>query len=90
MRGLVGSLLTFNTEGLGFVMTAMFVAIFMDQLGKEDKPYTAIIGLGATVSCLIIFGSESFMIPAMLMILVLLTVFRKPISKVYEKEEASK
>ena len=88
--GIVGSLLTFNTEGLGFVMTAMFVAIFMDQVMKEDKPYTAIIGLGATAACLVIFGPESFMIPAMLTILVLLTVFRKPISKVYEGEEEAK
>ena len=85
--GLAGSLLKFNTEGIGFVMTAMFVAIFMDQFMKEDKPYTALTGIGSTVVCLIIFGPDSFMIPAMLTILVLLTVFRRPLSKVYEEEE---
>lgn len=79
--GLVGSLLTFNTDGLEFIMTAMFVVIFMEQWFKEKKHYTALIGVMASVGCLIIFGSESFMIPTMICILFMLTVFRKPIEK---------
>lgn len=79
--GLVGSLLNFNTKGLDFVMTAMFVTIFTDQWMKEKKKYGGIIGIGATVICLILFGSESFMIPAMLSILILLILFRKTIEK---------
>ncbi len=79
--GLVGSLLTFNTKGLDFVMTAMFVTIFMEQWMKERKKYTGLIGIGATAACLILFGPDSFMIPAMLAILMLLTAFKGPISK---------
>ena len=76
--GLIGSLLSFNTEGLDFVMTAMFVVIFLEQLRKEKKPYTALIGLGSSLICLLIFGADSFLIPAMICILVLLTVLKGP------------
>lgn len=79
--GLVGSLFTFNTEGLDFVMTAMFVVIFLEQLLKEKKHYTAAIGTGASILCLLLFGSDSFLIPTMICILCLLTFFRRPIEK---------
>ena len=79
--GLVGSLLQFNTEGLDFVMTAMFVVIFMEQWLKEKKHYTALIGLVGTLVCRLAFGADNFMIPTMLCILVCLTVLKKPIEK---------
>ena len=75
--GLVGSFLKFNTKGLDFVMTAMFVTIFMNQWMKEKKKYTGLIGIGATAACLVLFGAKSFMVPAMVTILILLTIFRK-------------
>lgn len=81
LGGVLGSYLNFNTEGLDFVMTAMFVVIFLEQWLKEKKHYTAYIGLAAAVLCLILFGTDSFMIPTMVSILVLLTAFRKPIEK---------
>lgn len=79
--GLVGSLIPFDTKGLDFVMTAMFVVIFLDQLAKEKKHYTSLIGLLASVVCLLIFGADSFMIPTMLLILLLLGLLRKPIER---------
>ncbi|MBR0383038.1 MAG: AzlC family ABC transporter permease [Eubacterium sp.] len=85
--GLVGSFLKFNTKGLDFVMTAMFVVIFMEQWMKEKKKYTGLIGLACALACLMIFGPDAFMVPAMLMILVILTLLRKPIGKVYLSEE---
>lgn len=45
MGGILGAFLTFNTEGLDFVMTAMFVVIFLEQWLKEKKHYTALIGV---------------------------------------------
>ena len=81
LGGALGSLITFNTEGLDFVMTAMFVVIFLDQWLKEKKHYTALIGVIASAMCLLIFGAESFMIPTMICILFLLTALRKPIEK---------
>jgi len=82
LGGLVGSVLTFNTEGLEFVMTAMFAVIFLEQLLKEKNHSTAVIGLAASVVCLVIFGADSFLVPAMACILLLLTGFRKPLENV--------
>ncbi len=79
--GLLGSVLDFNTEGLDFVMTAMFVVIFLEQLLKEKNHSTAVIGLAASVLCLVLFGADSFLLPTMACILLLLTAFRKPLEK---------
>ena len=79
--GLLGSFITFNTDGLSFVMTAMFVVIFLDQWLKEKQHISSVIGLGVSLLCLIIFGKDSFMIPTMICIVVMLTLFRKPIEK---------
>lgn len=79
--GLVGSLLRFNTDGISFVMTAMFVVIFLEQWLKEKRHISAYIGLGASAICLIIFGADSFMIPTMVAIIFLLAVLRKPLER---------
>ena len=76
--GILGSLVTFNTEGLDFVMTAMFVVIFLEQWLQSRQHRSALIGLGAAVLCLLIFGADRFIIPTMLLILVALTLFYKP------------
>lgn len=81
LGGLLGSLIHFDTEGLNFVMTAMFVVIFLEQLMKEKKHYTALIGTGAALICRLCFGADSFMVPTMLCILALLAIFQKPIEK---------
>lgn len=74
--GIIGSLLKINTDGISFVMTAMFVVIFMDQWLKENQHLSSLIGLGVSLICLLIFGVDSFMIPTMITIVVLLTVLR--------------
>lgn len=74
--GIIDSLLKINTDGISFVMTAMFVVIFMDQWLKEDQHLSSLIGLGVSLICLLIFGVDSFMIPTMITIVVLLTVLR--------------
>lgn len=77
--GLVGLLLTIDTKGIDFVMTAMFVVIFLDQFLKDKQHYSAVIGVIMSIICLYIFGADSFLIPTMICIVVLLTIFRKPI-----------
>ena len=79
--GIIGSLLKINTDGISFVMTAMFVVIFMDQWLKEDQHLSSLIGLGVSLICLLIFGADSFMIPTMITIVVLLTVLRHRLEK---------
>ena len=79
--GIVGSMLTFNTEGLDFVMTAMFVVIFLEQWLKEKKHYTAFIGVASSIACRLCFGADSFLVPTMICIVAFLTAFKKPIEK---------
>jgi 4-azaleucine resistance transporter AzlC len=79
--GLLGSLIHFDTDGISFVMTAMFVVIFMEQWSKEAHHISAYIGLGVSLVCLIFFGADSFMIPTMLLIIGLLAALRRPLEK---------
>lgn len=81
LGGIFGSLLRFNTQGLEFVMTAMFVVIFLEHWQKEKNHLAAVLGLALPVGCLLIFGAESFMIPAMLTIVLALTLLRSPLEK---------
>ena len=76
LGGIFGSFIQFDTEGLEFVMTAMFVVIFLEQWLKEKSHTSSLAGLGISLLCLVIFGSENFIIPAMLMILAALTLLR--------------
>ncbi|WP_368901719.1 AzlC family ABC transporter permease [Oceanobacillus oncorhynchi] len=78
---LFSSLITFNTDGLEFVMTALFVVIFLDQWMKERNHISSLIGIAASVLCLILFGTENFIIPAMLIILIFLSIIKKFITK---------
>lgn len=81
LGGIFGSLISFNTEGLDFVMTAMFVVIFLEQWLKEDSHLSSLLGLGLSALCLLAFGPDRFMIPAMLAILGTLILLRKPMEK---------
>lgn len=81
LGGIFGSAVTFNTEGLGFVMTAMFVVIFIEQWRKEKTHISAIAGLCISLLCLLIFGTDDFIVPAMLAILGVLSLLKKPIEK---------
>ena len=81
LGGILGGLITFNTEGLDFVLTAMFVVIFLEQWLKEKKHYTALIGLGVSALCLVLFGADRFLIPSMCGILLLLVGLRQPLEK---------
>lgn len=72
LGAIVGTLVHFNSEGIDFVLTALFVTVFLEQWMTTKKHTPALIGIGASVICLLIFGSESFLIPAMLVIALLL------------------
>lgn len=81
LGGIFGSLLRFNTQGLDFVMTAMFVVIFLEQWLKEKRHESALLGLGISLVCLLAFGADHFIIPAMLATLGVLTLLRRPLEK---------
>lgn len=80
----LGEVIPFSTEGIDFVMTAMFAVIFLEQWLKEKHHAASVIGVASSIVCLLLFGSESFIIPTMLCMLVLLAAFRRPIEKAGE------
>lgn len=76
LGGIFGSLIHFSTEGLDFVMTAMFVVIFLEQWLKEKNHVSAVMGVVLSLLCLVAFGADDFMIPSMLAIFAALTLMR--------------
>lgn len=75
---IIGSLLTINTTGLDFAMTALFIVIVLDQYLTTDKHLYTYIGFGISIACLVIFGSEAFIIPSMIVIILsLIYVYQK-------------
>jgi len=77
LGALAGSLLPINYEGIEFVLTALFVTIFVEQWLSTKNHAPAIIGVAATAACLAIFGKNVFLIPSMVIIALLLTLMRK-------------
>lgn len=77
LGSLLGSVLPFSTEGIDFALTALFVSVFMEQWLSTKDHVPALMGLGASVLCLLFFGPDSFLIPSMLLILLGLTLYRR-------------
>lgn len=69
LGGLLGNVLHFNTEGLDFVLTALFVVLFLEQWKVKENRAAGVIGMACAVISLIVFGSENLVIPAMVLIL---------------------
>ena len=79
LGSLAGAILPFSSEGVDFAMTALFVTVFVEQWLSDKEHRPALIGLGATLLCLLVFNSDSFLIPAMVLILLSLALLKKPI-----------
>ena len=77
LGAVIGSVVKFNSEGIDFALTALFLTVFIEQWRTAEKHAPAIIGVGASVLSLIIFGSENFLIPAMLVITLVLCVYKE-------------
>ena len=77
LGALAGTLLPINYEGVDFALTALFVTIFVEQWLSTKNHWPAIIGVAVTALCLILFGTEIFLIPSMLIIAASLTLMRK-------------
>ena len=73
----VGTVLSFNSEGIDFALTALFLTVFLEQWLTNKKHTPAMIGVGVSVICLLIFGSDKFLIPTMLVIALLLCVYKE-------------
>jgi len=79
LGSLLGTALRINTEGIDFALTALFLTVFVEQWLSTKHHLPALIGVGASLVSLVIFGSDSFLIPAMVAITVLLSFgWKKP------------
>jgi len=85
--GLLGPIIPFDTTGIDFAMTALFVVLLLEQIlnNKERRP--AYLGIGVTFLSLLIFGEEIFLIPAIIVITFVLVMLRGKIKIEEEGEE---
>lgn len=81
LGGLLGSAITFNTEGIDFAMTALFVVIVAEQWENTKMHIPAAVGVAVSLVCLFLFGPSNFLIPAMLGISVGLFLLKGMITK---------
>ena len=77
LGGILGQIIPFDLTGIDFCMTALFLIIFIDQWEKAEKHTPALTGLGIGILCLLIFGENRFMLPALLMVSALLLLFQR-------------
>ena len=77
LGALAGNLLPINFEGIEFVLTALFVTIFVEQWLSTRHHFPAILGVVATAACLLLFGKDVFLIPSMCLIAAILIMARR-------------
>ena len=77
LGGLLGQVIHFNTQGIEFVMTALFVVMFLSQWEQNKDHRPALIGVGCTLLCLLVLGSDHFLLPAMALIILCFLFLRK-------------
>lgn len=74
---LLGEVFPFSTEGIDFSLTALFLTVFVEQWLTTKNHLAAVVGVVASVLCLLLFGSDRFLIPAMVLIAAVLILLRK-------------
>ena len=77
LGSLLGTALPMNFKGIDFVLTALFVTMLVEQWLSSKRRLPILIGGAVTVVCLVLFGKDIFLIPSMVLIAVLLTVYQK-------------
>ncbi len=76
-----GDILPFDTTGIDFVMTALFIVIFVNQWDREKNHTSSLVGFGFSLLCLVIFGAKNFLLPSMIGIFICLTLLRNRLEK---------
>ena len=81
LGSILGAALPFSTAGIEFSMTALFIASFTQQWLATRDHVPALAGLGASLVCLVLFGPDDFLIPAMVLITLALTILRQRLTR---------
>ena len=87
---LLGYVIHFNTKGIEFVMTALFVVMFVDQWEKTKEHRAALTGLGCTLICLLVFGSSNFILPSMAAIILCFLVMKQSEDRKADRKQSDK
>ena len=82
LGSVLGSVLKFDSRGIDFALTALFVSICVEQWLSSEKHIPALTGFSASVICLALFGADNFLIPSMMSITIMLFVLRRRIEDV--------
>lgn len=82
---IIGSLLMttigFSSEGIEFAMTALFIVMFMELWYRRTNRPAELIGAGAAIVCLVVFGADGFILPAMLLMIAIILIARRRIDR---------
>ncbi len=81
LGGVLGSFLTINTQGLDFVLTGLFVVLFLEQIKKAENRIPALVGVAGTLAGLFLFGADNLVIPSMVLILAVLLGGRRKLCR---------
>lgn len=81
--GLVGSLITFDTSGMDFALTALFIVIVLEQLKSSKSAVPALVAAGSSVLCLLVIGPAYFILPSLLLTVTALMLLRPGLEAKY-------
>lgn len=87
LGGLIGSLITFNTEGLDFVLTAVFVVITIEQLKSAKSKLPFVVAAASSLICIVVIGPANFILPSLVITVAALLALQGPIGKQLEEKE---
>jgi 4-azaleucine resistance transporter AzlC len=81
LGGLVGKLITFDTTGIDFALTALFTVILLDQMKEADNKLPALVSIVSAAGCLLVLGPKNFLLPSLLVTVVVLLLLRPRLEK---------
>lgn len=86
LGGLVGQLITFDTTGIDFALTALFIVILLDQIKSTGMKLPALIGGVSSMLCIIILGRDNFLLPSLAVTVLVLLLLRNKLEGGAENE----
>lgn len=83
---LIGTLIPFDTTGIDFALTALFIVILIEQMSGADNRLPALLAFVSSIVCLILFGPSNFILPSLVITVALLTILRSRIEPAGKEE----
>ena len=89
LGALIGTLIPFDTTGIDFALTALFIVILIEQMSGADNRLPALLAFVSSIVCLVIFGPSNFILPSLLITVALLTILRSRIEPTKTEKEGN-